>query len=1473
MRIFNSSNVLSKLFRKLILVVLISGLFMAPGVKAAILEDLTYKLSETIQLHFKLIKNENNPEGTIEVSLSNQSGKVLIFQEKIENVMTPIFSLPMPIEQKTHIKNNTYFNHTELNDFLKEQGLFAFRISKNQADSELIVIPVYENIKEIGEKKPLSLFKITDSAKYRKFKYTRYFLRLVRPAELIEKNISVSPYLLFSAIDHNIPSVDLSSKSSRTTDYQHKGISLYSPEGSNSKGIVVSEDFFPFDQIGKYQVATSYSKANSELLLKISEPHGSYQKWTVSAKSEWLQNEKMNFKLHDGDKLEWFSLIRGSVEPDFTNSNFANKTDSFAMKKMSSVAWTNLNNDSLTKQTVTVQPASKSSAKSAVKTSSDEVILDNYLQRPTGIAGINEYLQLLEKTVNSMVSGQPEAVSVLKNIELNDIRSDSNRSKPEVAWLAGLPGTGKDTLVEAYVITKQKLLRPNDKADPENHIFRLPKLKEEKDIWSLTGSGTGYKGSDSLSPLVRWLVLHSGGKYIIKDGADENTGSNKKPAPEVHLNPEWRPGQVLDGYYGPDEAVLFANELHDWSKEMINKFLKEALEKGFFNIGNPGNGLAQIKVPVNIFIASNHGIGKIAARDAEGKRVGAPLSYDSLMERWKNSVENVDDLLTEISSTTPGNKEGGCSEEILSRIPKSRFILLRPLSKKALELIAKMKLNKKVKMYSQDKTNGFPKINFKFDSSVLDFLSSYDQIAEEGARKLDDKIDTLIDKTLLEAIMSGQIKHEAKKNLEVGIVKNQDGTYSLLVDKTNLIIKGTIKEKASQAISDSKIDSLNDLENKLNARVKGVSHIIKELVRDVRRSENSFKSNVLELNTKVADVYMFLGSSSTGKTELAVSLHQELYKDSSKPLVIDFGQVRTIEDLKSRILGGRSLDSNKSVPSDFMQEYDRRNGDMVVVFDEIANANPEVLKALYDLLREPIVNTFSDKKPRPMGRVKIVMTGNAGEEWYQGIPRDIPEIQQYEAARKIYESSKDNDGFKRGFLMKKFSEAFLNRVTMSRIYFFGPHTNTTTRELIQFKLVKALENFNKVKDGIRTWDVRFATQQDYAQTIEAIEKFGFKIWEQGASITHFIDNQLLNEIHDELLKRKIPAGTKVLIKKVSDKALAGKEQSSSVNFELQIPNQKESIMVSVRGKTLAPAMKQNRNDFILTAFHEAGHAFLSRALLGDKIKSAGVSIIPGVAEIDGEWIRYEGVASSFQVEKMSITREALISRIAVLLGGGVAEALATKNYKLTAGHQNDLQRATKIATGMVIDYGLSDWQGIARQEGQSVESFLNSLTSPQRSKVVKAVDQVLKEARTLAEKMLSSHFESFIIPLTKHLVAKGEIKGDVMNRFFQMKEFELLSSYDDVLIKKGINKFKKLVAQDSEITSKTARRDFEFHDFMKTEAYGVYDLDAKLQEKFNKEVALVDLSLGKKVIDDSLSFKESLKKRSSSANFCLKYYK
>lgn len=1423
----------------LIRIICLLALSIGGLTKAVAKNVFTYNIgnSQTIQLSIQFSSATKKTQIEVQVEKAGSQGQ--IFYQEIPQLVESI-EIPEPTQVKAFDNQDKItFDRNEFNAYLLEQRLLSIKVDEGR-QARLFVLPVEENLKELVQNKRPTVFDFYDGLENKSHLFRTYSFRLLTSENLIEKGLSINPQLLFTYADHSL----------KDKDFVYSDLKLVAVDAqtSKNKAINISDTYIPVNEVAKYPVTISYSSSMKDYSYHIRLPDGGKIIKTISERTQWMNSNALALHINVNKGASWGLENMGTpTRPMKVGFNFnPSEEPGFGARSPE------------------IEEGLSSQNK---KTFEDKQSLTIKASRPNGIIEIAKYLQTFKTQVEEIVKGQPEGVEVLQKMEQKHQAEGLENSKPQVAWFLGMPGTGKDTLVEAYIEAKHKLIYPGKDIVVEDHIYRLPKLKEEKDLWSLTGSGTGYKGSDSLSPLIRWLVKHSGGRYIIK--------VNDKTQ-EVHENPDWKPGQVLDGYYSPDEAVLFANELHDWSKMMINTFLKEALEKGFFEIGNGGKGVNRIQVPINIIIASNHGIGKIAARDSEGKRVGKPLDFNTLEERWNISHKNKTALLEELKSPTPGNAEGGCSEEVLTRIPKSNISLLRPLSKEGVKYIAKFKLKKLTKKYAKQKINGFPQMNYQFDDSVLEFLATYDQIAEDGARIVDDKINDLIEKPLLDAIISGKINKQ--NTLKVSIRQNKDTTFSLLVTASpeqpvlNLIIKGTLKEKAIQSISDQRINELNNLEERLNRKVKGASHIIKELARDVRRSENSEKTNNPELNDRQADVYMFLGTSSTGKTELAVAIHQELYRDNSKPLVIDFGQVQTINDLKEKVLGKRDA-KNAAVASDFMQEFDRRNGDLVVVFDEVANANPEVLKGLYDILREPVVNNFSDSKPRSMGRVKIIMTGNAGEEWYQGIPRDIPDIEQYEAARKIYESSVENDQFKRNFLMKKFSEALLNRVSLNRVYFFGPHTHKTIRELIQLKLLKATDKFNEVKKGVRTWKVGFSSFNDYKGTIEAIEKYGFKIWEQGASITQFIDKQLMNQLHDELLTRKVPEGSVVKLKKVSDLESKKAEEGTLVKFELQVENQKESISLSVRGKKMEKPVKQNPKDFILTAIHEAGHAFLSRALLGDKVRSQGVSIIPGVTEIDGHWIRYEGVAISEELERMSMTREALISRIAVLLGGGVAESLATKNYKVTAGHQNDLQRVSKLATQMVVDFGLADYQGPSRQEGQSIDAYLNSLSAMQRRKIDKAVDQIRKEAQALAENMLMAHFDSFIVPIAKSLSAKGELRGEVLNRYFDMKSYQIYSIYDDVPMKKAIQQYKKQIKSSSEVTSPTARRDFEFHNFMQTNTFKVFNLEEALKTKFYNQVNTVDLSQGQRYVVSDASLKQTLlAKRAQVSRMCLKFY-
>jgi cell division protease FtsH len=61
-----------------------------------------------------------------------------------------------------------------------------------------------------------------------------------------------------------------------------------------------------------------------------------------------------------------------------------------------------------------------------------------------------------------------------------------------------------------------------------------------------------------------------------------------------------------------------------------------------------------------------------------------------------------------------------------------------------------------------------------------------------------------------------------------------------------------------------------------------------------------------------------------------------------------------------------------------------------------------------------------------------------------------------------------------------------------------------------------------------------------------------------------------------------------------------------------------------------------------------------------------------------------------------MTRSELVDRLAVLLGGRVAEELVFN--EISTGAQNDLQRASDIARAMVTEYGMSDLLGLVSYE-------------------------------------------------------------------------------------------------------------------------------------------------------------------------------
>lgn len=124
---------------------------------------------------------------------------------------------------------------------------------------------------------------------------------------------------------------------------------------------------------------------------------------------------------------------------------------------------------------------------------------------------------------------------------------------------------------------------------------------------------------------------------------------------------------------------------------------------------------------------------------------------------------------------------------------------------------------------------------------------------------------------------------------------------------------------------------------------------------------------------------------------------------------------------------------------------------------------------------------------------------------------------------------------------------------------------------------------------------------------------------------------------------------------------------------------------------LAGYEKQDRNhiknlDKKITAYHEAGHALISAKVLPNE-KLSKVTIIPTTKGAGGYTL-------SIPEDKMYQSKEYLLNRIMVLLGGRAAEEIIFGKDKITTGAYSDLKHSTKLINNMITLYGMGNSLGL-----------------------------------------------------------------------------------------------------------------------------------------------------------------------------------
>jgi cell division protease FtsH len=213
--------------------------------------------------------------------------------------------------------------------------------------------------------------------------------------------------------------------------------------------------------------------------------------------------------------------------------------------------------------------------------------------------------------------------------------------------------------------------------------------------------------------------------------------------------------------------------------------------------------------------------------------------------------------------------------------------------------------------------------------------------------------------------------------------------------------------------------------------------------------------------------------------------------------------------------------------------------------------------------------------------------------------------------------------------------------------------------------------------------------------------------------------------------------------------MAARKGKDQVELE-DVEEAKDKILMGAERKGMVIRDDEKK----VTAYHEAGHAIVAM-LLPEADPVHKITIIPRG--------RAMGVTQQVPLDdRHSYSREYLMDRIKILLGGRTAEEIVFNRF--TTGASNDLQVATDIATRMVCEWGMSPVMG-PRAYVTADKGFLGG--SQQRLNYSEATGQLIDgEINKIIEDCLQETMiilqgkDVFLHNLSQHLLEKETINGD-----------------------------------------------------------------------------------------------------------------
>ena len=233
-------------------------------------------------------------------------------------------------------------------------------------------------------------------------------------------------------------------------------------------------------------------------------------------------------------------------------------------------------------------------------------------------------------------------------------------------------------------------------------------------------------------------------------------------------------------------------------------------------------------------------------------------------------------------------------------------------------------------------------------------------------------------------------------------------------------------------------------------------------------------------------------------------------------------------------------------------------------------------------------------------------------------------------------------------------------------------------------------------------------------------------------------------------------------------ARIGKRFVTMEDFE----NAKDKVMMGAERRSMVMTEDEKK----LTAYHEAGHAVVGLHLpQHDPIHKA--TIIPRGRAL--------GLVLSLpERDQLSVTKLKYKSKIAMAMGGKVAEEIIFGPENVTSGASSDIQQITKIARAMVTQFGMSNELGnidfINEQQTYLGPSTGNIQAGPEtQEKIDSEIRRIVDEGYETAKKILTKNKKK-LDNLANGLLEYETLTGNEITKVMNGESLVRAEDIDDI---------------------------------------------------------------------------------------------